>query len=179
VGPVLRVAYLIDDFGEGGLGLGLHVVNCRYDEAAGVTTIQMYSSLTVTTAGLPLGLTALKFWTRNEFKGCNALKRKNNPTRVPIEKKESIRWLENLTQSIVLLNDPKRFIHIGDRKSDIYIFTSFSAPQKRLGRKRQSQTVLTTWWSCLEVWLPPKPSRVAWPARSANGLIGLALAFAR
>jgi hypothetical protein len=55
----------------------------------------MHSSLAVTTAGLPLGLTALKFWTRNEFKGCNALKRKNNPTRVPIEKKESIRWLEN------------------------------------------------------------------------------------
>jgi len=66
------------------------------------------------------GLTALKFWTRNEFKGCNALKRKINPTRIPIEKKESIRWLENLTQSTALLNDPKRCVHIGDRESDIY-----------------------------------------------------------
>lgn len=82
--------------------------------------ILMHSSLAVTTAGLPLGLTAMKFWTRSEFKGCNALKKKINPTRVPIEKKESIRWLENLKQSTALLNDPERCVHIGDRESDIY-----------------------------------------------------------
>ena len=80
----------------------------------------MHSSLAVTTDGLPLGLTAMKFWTRSKFKGCNALKKKINPTRVPIEKKESIRWLENLTQSTALLNDPERCVHIGDRESDIY-----------------------------------------------------------
>ena len=45
---------------------------------------------------------------------------KINPTRVPIEKKESIRWLDNLTQSMALLNDPARCVHIGDRESDIY-----------------------------------------------------------
>jgi hypothetical protein len=39
---------------------------------------------------------------------------------VPIEKKESIRWLENLTQSAELLGDPGRCVHIGDRESDIY-----------------------------------------------------------
>jgi hypothetical protein len=48
------------------------------------------------------------------------LKKKINPTRVPIEKKESIRWLENLRQSTTLLHDPQRCIHIGDRESDIY-----------------------------------------------------------
>ena len=85
-----------------------------------VCGIQMHSSLAVTTAGLPLGLTAMKFWTRSEFKGCNALKKKINPTRVPIETKESIRWLENLKQSTTLLNDPERCVHIGDRESDIY-----------------------------------------------------------
>ena len=85
-----------------------------------VCGIQMHSSLAVTTDGLPLGLTAMKFWTRSEFKGCNALKRKINPTRVPIEKKESIRWLENLKQSTGFLNDPERCVHIGDRESDIY-----------------------------------------------------------
>ena len=82
--------------------------------------IQMHSSLAVTTDGLPLGLAATKFWTRQEFKGCNALKRKINPTRVPIEKKESFRWLENLKQSTALLNEPRRCVHIGDRESDIY-----------------------------------------------------------
>ena len=40
--------------------------------------LQMHSSLAVTTEGLPLGLAAIKFWTRKEFKGCNALKRKIN-----------------------------------------------------------------------------------------------------
>ena len=41
-----------------------------------------------------------------KFKGCDALKKKINPTRVPIEKKESIRWLENLRQSTASLGDP-------------------------------------------------------------------------
>ncbi|MCP3468177.1 IS4 family transposase [Bradyrhizobium sp. CCGUVB23] len=82
--------------------------------------ILMHSSLAVTTEGLPLGLTAIKFWTRKKFKGTTALKRKINPTRVPIERKESIRWLENLRQSTDLLAAPGRCVHIGDRESDIY-----------------------------------------------------------
>ena len=85
-----------------------------------VCGILMHSSLAITTEGLPLGLAAVKFWTRKKFKGTAALKRKVNPTRVPIEKKESIRWLENLRQSTELLDDPGRCVHIGDRESDIY-----------------------------------------------------------
>jgi hypothetical protein len=50
--------------------------------------ILMHSSLVVTTGGLPLGLAAIKFWTRDKFHGANALKRKINPTRVPIEQRE-------------------------------------------------------------------------------------------
>ena len=85
-----------------------------------VCGILMHSSLAVTAEGLPLGLAAIKFWTRSKFKGTNALKRKVNPTRVPIEAKESVRWLENLKQSTSLLDEPARCIHIGDRESDIY-----------------------------------------------------------
>jgi hypothetical protein len=51
----------------------------------------MHSRALVTTDGVSLGLGAIKFWTRKRFKGTNALKRKSNPTRVPIETKESIR----------------------------------------------------------------------------------------
>ena len=80
----------------------------------------MHSSLAVTTEGLPLGLSAVKFWTRKKFKGTAQLKRKINPTRVPIEKKESFRWLENLRQSIDHLGAPERCVHVGDRESDIY-----------------------------------------------------------
>ena len=85
-----------------------------------VCGILMHSSLAVTVEGLPLGLAAVKFWNREKFKGTAQLKRKVNPTRVPIEAKESIRWLDNLRQSLALLGQPERCIHIGDRESDIY-----------------------------------------------------------
>ena len=80
----------------------------------------MHSSLALTMEGIPLGLAAVKFWTRKKFKGTAALKKKINPTRVPIEKKESIRWLENMTQATELLAEPERCVHIGDRESDIF-----------------------------------------------------------
>jgi hypothetical protein len=82
--------------------------------------ILMHSSLVITGDGLPLGLAAIKFWNRDKFHGANALKRRINPTRVPIAQKESIRWLENIRQSTGLLDDPGRCVHIGDRESDIY-----------------------------------------------------------
>jgi len=44
-------------------------------------------------------LTAVKFWARKKFEGTEALKRKINPTRVPIEEKGSYHWPENLKQS--------------------------------------------------------------------------------
>jgi hypothetical protein len=100
-------------------------VNSGRDKAGRVRShtvcgILMHSSLALTAEGVPLGLAAVKFWTRQKFKGTAALKKKINPTRVPIEKKESIRWLDNLAQSTELLGDPARCIHIGDRESDIY-----------------------------------------------------------
>ncbi|MDA9513044.1 hypothetical protein XI04_08210 [Bradyrhizobium sp. CCBAU 11430] len=71
-----------------------------------VTGILMHSSLAVTIEGVPLGLAAVKFWNRKKFKGTAALKKKINPTRILIEKKESVRWLENLKQSTQLLDHP-------------------------------------------------------------------------
>src|SRR3712207_191180 len=87
-----------------------------------VCGLLMHASLAVTTEGLPLGLAAIKFWTRAKFKGTNALKRQVNPTRVPIEAKESIRRLENMRQAAALLGDLARLVHIGDRENDIYEF---------------------------------------------------------
>jgi len=59
-----------------------------------------------------------EFWTRKQFKGTNALKKRINPTRVPIEEKESMRWID-IKQATTLLQAPERCIHIGDRESDI------------------------------------------------------------
>ncbi|CAO3419763.1 IS4/Tn5 family transposase DNA-binding protein [Azospirillum doebereinerae] len=42
-----------------------------------VCGLLMHASLAVTTEGLPLGLGAVKFWTRTKFKGTDALKRTN------------------------------------------------------------------------------------------------------
>lgn len=85
-----------------------------------VCGLLMHTSLAITPDGLPLGLTAAKFWSRAQFKGCDALKRKINPTRVPIDKKESMRWLDNLRLSTELAGAPERCVHVGDRESDIY-----------------------------------------------------------
>jgi hypothetical protein len=85
-----------------------------------VCGLLMHSSLAITIDGLPLGLAAIKFWSRKKFRGTAALKRRINPTRVPIEAKESVRWLENMRQSTALVADASRCIHIGDRESDIY-----------------------------------------------------------
>jgi hypothetical protein len=107
------------------IGVTKRIINSRRDltgkrKSYTACGILMHSSLAVTTEGLPLGLSAVKFWTRDKFKGTAALKRKVNPTRVPNEKKESVRWLENLRQSSELVDCPERCVHIGDRESDIY-----------------------------------------------------------
>jgi hypothetical protein len=102
---------ILNKIPAGHKGRSAHYTNCG---------ILMHSSLVITRDGLPLGLAAIKFWSRNKFHGANALKRRINPTRVPIEQKESIRWLQNLRQSTELLGDPRRCVHIGDRESDIY-----------------------------------------------------------
>lgn len=103
--------------------------NCRI-AAQRITKcgLLMHSSLAVTTEGQPLGLLAVKFWTRKKFKGTNAIKGRGiasgehsvNFTRIPIEKKESVRWIENLRQATALLDEASRGVHIGDRESDIY-----------------------------------------------------------
>jgi hypothetical protein len=81
--------------------------------------VLMHSSLVVTEAGLPLGLGAIKFWSRAAREGSAAAK-KLESGRLPIEDKESYRWLQNLRQSSELLAQPERCVHIGDRESDIY-----------------------------------------------------------
>src|SRR5262249_6213628 len=107
-------------------GIGITGITSGRENKAGRRTtltvcgILMHSSLVVTPDGLPLGMSAVKFWNRKKFKGTNALKKKINPTRVPIEEKESVRWLENVRQTTTLLNQPDRCVHIGDRESDIY-----------------------------------------------------------
>lgn len=87
--------------------------------------INLHSSLAVTLDGLPLGLAAVKFWSRKAFKGQQAKRKAHN---APIEEKESVRWLENLRSSTELLGHPQRAVHVGDQESDI--FDLFGAAQQ-------------------------------------------------
>jgi hypothetical protein len=82
--------------------------------------ILMHPSLAVTTEGLPLGLCANRFWSRDKFKGVHALYRKRNSTRIPIDKKESYRWIEGVKNSNDILGSSSRLVHIGDREGDMY-----------------------------------------------------------
>jgi hypothetical protein len=82
--------------------------------------VLMHSSLAVTTAGVPLGLAAIKFWTRDHKRAGQSKQSKVNSTRVPIQNKESHRWLENLRQATQCLGQARRCVHVGDRESDIF-----------------------------------------------------------
>jgi hypothetical protein len=52
--------------------------------------ILMHSSPVATLDGLPLGLAAIIFWNQDTFHGTNALKRRINPTRVPMKRKRAL-----------------------------------------------------------------------------------------
>lgn len=98
----------------------LSITHTRQGSPVTVCGLLMHSSLVVTPDGLPIGLAAVKFWTRKKFKGTRALRGKVNMTRLPIERKESYRWIENVRQSSQLLSEPERCVHAGDRESDIF-----------------------------------------------------------
>jgi transposase-like protein len=133
------------------------------------------ASLVVTTEGLPLGLSAGKVWSRQPFKGTAALKRKINPMRVPIEQKESIRWLENLRPSGVLLGGPARCVHVGDRESDSYEL--FCTAQER--GTSSSEAGSTGWPATAPTRLPRSWTRVqglhAVDVHDSKGRVGRAI----
>lgn len=82
--------------------------------------VLMHSSLVATREGQPLGLAAIKFWSRKSFHRAADGKLRTDRTQIPIMEKESVRWLENMRQATALLGDPGRCVHIGDRESDLY-----------------------------------------------------------
>ncbi len=86
-----------------------------------VCGVLMHASLAVTSEGLPLGLTSARYWSRKVFKNTTQMKRSINPTRVPIEEKESIKWIKNIRASNdAITENPTKLIHIGDREADVY-----------------------------------------------------------
>lgn len=91
----------------------------------GVTLgLVMHSTFVVGTDGLPLGIADQKIYSRpqpsNEM---DAKKRKALNGRLPIEKKDSYRWVESLENTTANLADINgRVVTLCDREADIYNF---------------------------------------------------------
>jgi hypothetical protein len=83
--------------------------------------IHLHSTLALNTAGLPVGLLALNFWTRDPATQGKRATRK----RRTIQQKESYRWLTSARaahQALATLATRPRLFHICDREGDIHEF---------------------------------------------------------
>jgi hypothetical protein len=70
--------------------------------------------------GVPLGIVHQKIWARaNE-------KKKRKPTGLPIESKESYKWIESLEHTIAAIPSKTEAITVCDREGDIYEFLHFA-----------------------------------------------------
>jgi len=88
----------------------------------------MHSSLALSTDGLPLGILDQKIYSRGPLtKEKKIIKQKSHNNALPIEEKESIRWLESLQNCHDVFSDQStKVITICDREADIYDFFRLS-----------------------------------------------------
>jgi len=76
----------------------------------------LHSTLAVTPGGVPLGLLTQKYWTRApEERG-----KKNKRKDLPIEEKESYRWLEAMEKSTSDIPEGITTVTVADREADIF-----------------------------------------------------------
>jgi transposase-like protein len=104
-------------------GLGeLSVKKGKRVEKISSQGLVMHSCLAVTTAGVPLGLLDQQLFAREE-RPEDQLRHHNE---LPLEEKESYRWLEVLKHSQQLRGDTQ-LVTVCDREADIYEFFQLSA----------------------------------------------------
>ena len=77
----------------------------------------MHSTLAVTPTGVPLGILTQKFFTRPIGEASHT---PNELRKLPIEEKESYKWLEAFEQTIDLAPDGVEVVTVCDREGDIY-----------------------------------------------------------
>jgi hypothetical protein len=95
---------------------GLGPVNNKKDKAIGLL---MHDTMAFNLEGTPLGLLDVQCWAREEEETGKPKKRINN---LPIEEKESIKWLNSyraVAEAGKLCSDTM-LVSVGDRESDIY-----------------------------------------------------------
>jgi hypothetical protein len=84
--------------------------------------LYMHTTLAVTTEGLPLGVLDQKITAREVLpKEKSELKKRSHNIALPIEEKESIRWLNSMNATCSVFNSQsKRIVTVADREADIY-----------------------------------------------------------
>lgn len=118
----------------------------------------LHSALALTTEGVPLGLVAQIAWARDpETRGKSAHRKQ-----LPIEEKESYRWLQIQQQIAARVPDGTQTVLMGDRESDIYDL--FIAP-----RNPQQQLLVRAAWDRK---LEDPPEQHLWAVADAAPMIG-------
>lgn len=87
-------------------------------EEQDIQGLLMHTALAETVTGLPLGILCQDIWVRSSEETGHRKKRKE----LPIEEKESNKWLKSLEESEKLRPQDTTFVTICDRESDIYEF---------------------------------------------------------
>lgn len=95
----------------------------RGEEPALICGALFHASLAVTAEGVPLGLLDAHFWSRENMKLKTDAAKRQKIARLPIEEKESYRWLEGLKNSESRVGEREQpLIHVADRESDIFAY---------------------------------------------------------
>ncbi len=87
----------------------------------------MHNTLAITEDELPLGLIGQEIWVREK-----EIRNKREHKKLPIEKKESYKWLDSLVKTEKLRPEEVTFINVSDRESDIY---EYFVKARELGSK--------------------------------------------
>jgi len=87
-------------------------------QADGLIGMHVHSTLAFNLEGTPLGLVDVQCWTRDP----EDFGKKHDRYQLPLEAKESVRWLRSLEQLEELQNlcPQTRLVSVGDREADIY-----------------------------------------------------------
>ncbi|MFZ9596083.1 MAG: IS4 family transposase [Bdellovibrionia bacterium] len=85
-----------------------------WEGSEGGQGLLVHSTFAVTTDGLPLGLLDQNIFTHSK----KAEKRDHK--NIPIENKESYRWITPIMKTAMLFSDPKNIVHVCDREGDIF-----------------------------------------------------------
>lgn len=102
-------------------GLGyLHTNNITKGEQKIISSgFLMHASMALNNDGVPLGLMYQKQGTRDPRNLRRIRNMGKNFTRLPIEEKESYKWIEGIS-STCSHTDPEQLVHICDRDADVY-----------------------------------------------------------